>query len=250
MTSFPRESWQDPANPVTGPKPKAKRTVGVIHYSASSSIPVDKPAWLRSMQADYTRNRGYSLGYGYMVAGNGDDYEIRGNDFNMASNNGDKVDGNANDWTLSILLDVSTTSPATPAAIATCRRILDQAGIFTRPVPHSFYDYTSCCGDIVTAQINAGLFDQISQPDPLPPDPEPEPEPEDDMPKLYLVRDPRDGAFFVTDTATFKTHVSAQEIADDGVRVFGWIEQPQGGPWELNPTWGPYLDLLPQTGVT
>lgn len=170
MTSFPREAWQDPANPITGPKPKAKRTTGVIHYSGSNSIPADKPGWLRSMQNDYTTNRGYSLGYGYLVAGNGDDFEIRGNDFNMASNNGDKVSGNANDWTLSILLDVTTTSPATPAAIATCQRILAGAGILTRPVPHSFYDYTSCCGQTVTAQINAGLFDHTSQPDPTPED--------------------------------------------------------------------------------
>ena len=159
MTSFSREYWQDPANPVTGPKPKAKRTGGVIHYSGSSSIPVDKPAWLRSMQNDYTRNRGYSLGYGYLVAGNGDDYEIRGADFNNAANKGDKVDGNANDWTLSILLDVTTTSPATPAAIATCQRIFVAAGVVGRPVAHSFYDYTACCGDTVRGQINAGLFD-------------------------------------------------------------------------------------------
>lgn len=168
MTHYQREDWQDPKNPITGPKPKAKRTTGVLHYSASDSIPGDKAAWLRSMQNDYTKNRGYSLGYGYLVCGNGDSYEIRGNDFNMASNPGDKVDGNANDWTLSILLDVTTTSPATAAAIARCQQIFAAAGIFTRPVPHSFYDYTSCCGDTVRQQINEGLFDQSSTPDPIP----------------------------------------------------------------------------------
>jgi hypothetical protein len=170
MTSYSRESWQDPKNPITGPKPKAKRTVGVVHYSGSNSIPKDYPAWLRSMQNDYTKNRGYSLGYGYMVPGNGDDYEIRGADFNMASNNGDKVNGNANDWTLSILLDVTTTSAATPAQIETCKRIFAAAGIYSRPVPHSFYDYTSCCGGTVTNQINQGLFDQgAPPPEPTPP---------------------------------------------------------------------------------
>jgi hypothetical protein len=121
------------------------------------------------MQNDYTKNRGYSLGYGHLVVGSGDQYEIRGDDFNMASNNGDKVDGNANDWTLSILLDVTTTSAATQAQIETCKNIFANAGITGRPVPHSFYDYTSCCGTTVTDQINRGLFDPDSEwPEPTP----------------------------------------------------------------------------------
>lgn len=168
-SSYLREEWQDPDLPITGPPPKARRTKGVVHWSGSDSIPADKPAWLRSMQSDYVNNRGYSLGYGYLVTGDGSDYEIRGADFNMASNPGDKVDGNANDWTLSILLDVTTTAAATPAAIETCRRIFADAGIVDRPVPHSFYDYTACCGDIVRAQIDAGVFDISPTTPPIPP---------------------------------------------------------------------------------
>jgi hypothetical protein len=168
MTHHLREEWQDPSLPITGPKPKATRTVGVIHYSGSNNIPADKPAWLRSMQADYVNNRGYSLGYGHLVTYDGDSYEIRGDDFNMASNNGDKVDGNANDWTLSILLDVTTTAGATLAAIDTCKDLFANAGITGRPVPHSFYDYTSCCGDAVRAQIDQGLFDPAPYHPPTP----------------------------------------------------------------------------------
>jgi hypothetical protein len=169
MMHYQREEWQDPRQPITGPKPKARRSVGVLHYSGSNSIPGDKKAWLRSMQNDYVTNRGYSLGYGHLVCANGDSYEIRGDDFNMASNNGDKVDGNANDWTLSILLDVTTTSSATPAQIERCKQIFNLAGITGRPVPHSFYDYTSCCGATVTGQINAGLFDPThTEPEPPP----------------------------------------------------------------------------------
>lgn len=182
-TSYLREEWQDPNLPITGPAPKARRTVGVLHYSGSNSIPADKPAWLRSMQADYVNNRGYSLGYGYLVVADGSDYEIRGADFNMASNNGDKVAGNANDWTLSILLDVTTTSGATAAAIATCRRIFADAAITARPVPHSFYDYTACCGDTVRAQIDAGLFDPDTAPEP--PEP-PQPTPTEEITMLAL----------------------------------------------------------------
>ena len=182
MTDYPRDAWQDPSLPITGPWPKAARTVGVIHYSGGDSIPDDKPAWLRSMQVDYVNNRGYSLGYGHLVVGNGDSYEIRGDDFNMASNPGDKCDGNANDWTLSILLDVTTTSAATPPAIATCRRIFAAAGITARPVPHQHYDYTACCGETVCAQIDAGLFD-ADQTEPQPPDPTPE----DDMGSTFII---------------------------------------------------------------
>lgn len=192
MTHYPRESWQDPNLPITGPPPKARRTVGVLHYSGSSSIPADKKNWLRSMQADYVNNRGYSLGYGHLVDGFGDSYEIRGDDFNMASNNGDKVDGNANDWTLSILLDVTTTSGATLAAVDTCKRIFADAGITGRPVPHSFYDYTSCCGDTVRGQINAGLFDPGAAPEPEPP----RPIPEDDVSNVLVLEDARNGVWY------------------------------------------------------
>jgi hypothetical protein len=81
------------------------------------------------------------------------------------------------------------------------------------------------------------------------PEPEPEPSPpEEDYVKLYLVMDPRGGEWYVTDTATFKTYVANAEVAADGVRVFGWIEQPQGGPWELNGLWPAFLDSLPTVG--
>jgi len=166
MASFRREDWQDPAKPVTGPPPKAKRTVGVLHWSGDDSIPSDKKAWLREMQASYLSSRGYSLGYGYLVDAAGNDYEIRGADFNMASNPGDKVSGNANDWTLSVLLDVNLTQQASDAAIATVKRLFANAGIGGRPVPHSFYDYTQCCGAPVTGQINAGKFDPGGSPPP------------------------------------------------------------------------------------
>lgn len=66
---------------------------------------------------------------------------------------------------------------------------------------------------------------------PAPPAPDPEVEPfptptppeEDDMPKNFLVVDSRDGAYYVTDMATFKTPVNNGEQAGDDVRVFGVV---------------------------
>ena len=41
---------------------------------------------LRNMQNDYVRNRGYSLGYNSAVAPDGDEWEIRGQQYRAASN--------------------------------------------------------------------------------------------------------------------------------------------------------------------
>ena len=252
-TSYLREEWQDPNLPITGPAPKARRTVGVLHYSGSNSIPADKPAWLRSMQADYVNNRGYSLGYGYLVVGDGSDYEIRGADFNMASNNGDKVDGNANDWTLSILLDVTTSSGATNAAIATCRRIFAEAGITARPVPHSFYDYTACCGDTVRAQIDAGLFDPSPDYPPTEPEPEPVPPPQEETPMsapatttdsngdpwaVYLIADGTllakhadDHPFPLGAPDGRKLTTDVSVVPAEGGRLYVWVYADNGETW-------------------
>jgi hypothetical protein len=119
------------------------------------------------MQADYLRNRGYSIGYWWLVCQNGDSYQIRGTEYNSAANLGVKVSGNANDYTAPILFDVRYDELATPAAIATARRLWNSVGIFDRPVPHRALDYTTCCGDRLIAQINAGEFDNPTTTPPI-----------------------------------------------------------------------------------
>jgi hypothetical protein len=174
MTDYPRTHWQSPSQPVTGPAKKAATTLAVAHWSGSSNIPTDKAAWLRAMQADWLRRQptGYSLGYWWMVCQNGDSYQIRGPELNSAANKGDKVAGNANDWTAPILFDVRPDERLTPAAIATARRLWNSVGVYTRPVPHHELDPTQCCGPHLTAQIAAG---ELDNPSPAPPEPQPVP---------------------------------------------------------------------------
>ena len=121
------------------------------------------------MNRSYLNARGYSLGYWYAVLQNGDAYQIRGPGegatFNSAANKGDKVVGNANDWTFPILLEAYEVE-ASAAAIATCRSLWSRWGIQTRPWPHSDLDATGCCGDIIRNQIYQGLFDNRVVPAP------------------------------------------------------------------------------------
>jgi hypothetical protein len=179
VTDYPRTHWQSPSQPVTGPAKKAATTQAVAHWSGSSSIPTDKAAWLRAMQNDYVRNRGYSLGYWWLVCQNGDSYQIRGPELNSAANKGDKVAGNANDWTAPILFDVRLNESLTPAAIATARRLWNSVGVYTRPVPHHQLDATQCCGPHLTAQIAAG---ELDNPPPAALQPEPPPPPSLELP--------------------------------------------------------------------
>ncbi len=168
---YRREYWTEPGYPITGPAPKQATTLAVCHWSGSDSIPTDKVSWLRSMQRDYVDNRGYSLGYWALVCQTGDAYQIRGNDFNSAANKGDKVSGNANDWTAPILFDVRYGEFASIQAIATAKRLWRSWGVTGRPVPHSDLDYTQCCGDALRVQIDAGEFDLDASEPPMPPPP-------------------------------------------------------------------------------
>lgn len=177
-----RADWQDPRTPVVGPPPRQIARQGVAHWPGSPSIPGDIAAWLRAMQADWTRNRGYSLGYWALVDQSGTAWQIRGPGptpgvFNSAANPGRlQHDGNANDWTAPILFAVTTPAgTASPAAVATARALWASWGITVRPVPHSTLDATSCCGPGLTAQINTGELDPAPTPPPTqPPAPNPQ----------------------------------------------------------------------------
>jgi hypothetical protein len=185
-TARPRTSWQSSSQPVIGPARRKKFQRGVIHWEGANrdSAPVDIPAHLRRMQDDWLTDpkRGFSLGYGYSVVSDtshpldGEAFEVRGSDLNMASNPGVKWNaqggspsGNSNDWTGSILLIGSNRQGATPKAAATVRRLLSEwhteAGTtLIRPLAHSTFDYTQCCGPHYTADLAAGLFDPAGQP--------------------------------------------------------------------------------------
>jgi hypothetical protein len=179
-----RQSWQNPAQPVTGP-PMVWPDVDtvVVHYTASRDCPEGQPlepykAFLRAMQNDYTVNRGYSLGYSVSVSTVGESWEIRGVDIKPAATKGH------NGHTYAILITVDGDAPASPSAVAEVRRLIAdaerRAGRKLAIVGHGQLGATSCPGVGIRAQIQAGVFTPV----PTPPAP-PAPTPEDD-PMFYL----------------------------------------------------------------
>jgi hypothetical protein len=178
LNVHPREDWQDPAQAVSGPKAKSAGGTWVIHYPGGGSFEPHTDAqvktFLRQIQASYLNGRGYSIGYSYGVAQSGSAWEIRGDDFNPASNRGRKIKGgNFNDVSRSIFVMVGNDNAASPEAVATINAI-----IATRPgwpvVTHGDVDYTACCGTGLIAQVRAGTIGQQvapSKPTPITPDP-------------------------------------------------------------------------------
>lgn len=188
--TFTRQSWQNPAQPVTGPAINwATITTVVIHYTASRDCPEGAPVepykqFLRNMQNDYTVNRGYSLGYSVAVSTVGQSWEIRGVDIKPAATKG------YNDVTYAILVTVDGDNAASPAAVTEVRRLVaDAERRAGRPLTikgHGELGATSCPGVGIRAQITAGVF----RPVPVPPTPTPTPE-DTDMQAATLWRDSR-----------------------------------------------------------
>ena len=188
--TFTRQSWQNPAQPVTGPPivwPDIDTVV--IHYTAAKDCPEGEPLepyeqFLRNMQASYLSTRGYSLGYSVAVSTVGQSWEIRGVDIKPAATKG--YNGN----TYAILITVDGDNPASPSAVAEVRRLIAdaerRAGRKLAIVGHGQLGATSCPGVGLRAQIAAGVFTPI----PTPPVP-PAPTPEDDQ--MYYVQSPTPG---------------------------------------------------------
>jgi hypothetical protein len=172
VSVHPREDWQDPAQPVTGPAAKSAGGTWVIHYPGGGSFEpradAEVAAYLRSVQSSYINGRGYSIGYSFGVAQSGSAWQIRGHDFNPASNPGRKLDaGNFNDRSRSIFVMVGDDNQATPEAVKAINTL-----IATRPgwqvVTHGDVDYTSCCGVGMIGQVRAGIIGQQITPPPPP----------------------------------------------------------------------------------
>jgi len=168
LNVHPREDWQDPAQPVSGPKAKSAGGTWVIHYPGGGSFEprTDEQVktFLRQIQASYLNSRGYSVGYSYGVSQSGSAWEIRGDDINPASNPGRKLKGgNFNDVSRSIFVMVGNDNDASPEAVATINAI-----IATYPgwpvVTHGDVDYTACCGTGLIAQVRAGTIGQQAAP--------------------------------------------------------------------------------------
>ena len=184
-TVHPRESWVDPAYPVTGPpSPDADIHIAVIHYTAADDLidgdpgehAEDLPAYFRSMQRYYVTHptRGYSLGYRWGVDWLGGVWQIRGWEFKSAANAG------WNNVTEPILVLVDGNDPATDEAVDSVRKIIAESqrrsgrtfaikGHGQLRAETGVGTATSCPGVGLQAQIGAGVFSpQIVRPPPPP----------------------------------------------------------------------------------
>lgn len=162
LTVHPREDWQDQARPVAGPAAKSVGGAWVIHYPGGGSFEPytddEVATYLRNVHASYLDGRGYSIGYSFAVSQSGSTWELRGDDYNPASNPGRKLAaGNFNDRSRSIFVMVGNDNAATPEAVAAIN-----AMIATRPdwpvVTHGDVDYTACCGAGLIGQVRDGTI--------------------------------------------------------------------------------------------
>jgi hypothetical protein len=174
----PRADWQLAIQPVTGPSYSTATIVDVVyHYpgSGANTLYTNPIAVLRAMQADYLRNRGYSLGYNYVVDRSGVVWEVRGVDIRSAAT------GGYNNNSVAVQFMVPGQQGANEAQLASAvelhhwlehhhGRLLGVAGHFQRGTTP-----TPCPGSGVKAQLPE-LQERIRDPAPQPP-PRPLPPP-------------------------------------------------------------------------
>ena len=180
-TLKPRSAWQDPAMPVKGP-PMLPRQVTMIpaHYTAAPKVPADTAPYLRSIQRDYTLNRGYSIGYNFAIDKAGVGWECRGLDIRCAANKG------VNESTIAILCLVDGANAMNSEMTATFQWLVGEIQRSTKRellvVGHRDIGQTSCPGDGIYRQVKSGILDPGEAPTPTPP----RPPLEDDMAIVIL----------------------------------------------------------------
>lgn len=217
----PRTDWQSPAQPVVGPA-IALRSVTLLpaHYTAAATVPADTAAYLRSIQNDYTVNRGYSIGYNLAVDRAGVAWELRGFDIKCAANKG------MNDVTIAVLCLVDGPAAMNPAMVDTFRQLGAEAqrrvGADLLVVGHRDIGATACPGDgiyhqVVTGQLEPADAAPIPEPpEPIPPTP---PDQEDDM-QPFIINNTATGQPALVYADGLVTGLSAEGI-DRWIARFG-----------------------------
>jgi hypothetical protein len=200
-TVHPRSAWVEPRYPITGPLDDAtnNHTV-VIHYTGAANV-IDGdpgedysnlPATLRAKQRWWvdSKDKGYSLGYLWMVDWLGGIWQIRGWEFQSAANAGHNLN------TVPILMLVDGNDKATAEAVHSVRLIVAEAqrrsGRTMKIKGHGQLrretgvgTTTPCPGTGLQSQIDAGEF----SPRPVTPPPPP-PSPIGDTEMLILDHKP------------------------------------------------------------
>ena len=166
---IPVEAWQDPVHPVKGANPTPwLETAWVLHHAGINEdvAPEDTAGWLLSTDKYYRDVRGYSLGYNYAVNNvDGSLWEIRGKNWKNAANVGEKVEGNFNSQSRSVLVLAAADAPASSVAVGTLREFLATEPAYLI-LGHRDVEWTACPIDHIYAQFEAGVF---AVPPPPPP---------------------------------------------------------------------------------
>lgn len=177
--TYERDFWENPNQTVLGNTDAPAfpwNTVDkiAIHYTGAIDVPDGDPdelpweqhvgAYLRAIQNDYVTNRGYSIGYGVLVAQDGSSWQLRGVDRQNAANKG------VNAETFTILVFVDGNDPVSDAAKKEIRKIVSWyrqesgKGKGVKIVGHRDIGATACPGEGVYAQIRAGEFEPMDEP--------------------------------------------------------------------------------------
>ena len=174
VTIRPRQDWQSPSQPVVGPSMNlGKITLLPAHYTAASKVPSDTPSYLRSIQNDYTVNRGYSIGYNFAIDQDGVAWECRGFDIKCAANK------DMNEVTIAVLCLVDGANAMNSKMVETFKGIGAEAERRCKKdllvVGHRDIGSTACPGDGIYGQVQAGILEPGTAPTPIPPTPTPTP---------------------------------------------------------------------------
>jgi len=186
MNIRPRTDWQNPAQPVVGPRiVLSSITMLPAHYTAAATVPRDTASYLRAIQNDYTVNRGYSIGYNFAIDQAGVAWECRGFDIKCAANKG------MNDVTIAILCLVDGANAMNPAMVDTFRQLGAEAqrrvAAALLVVGHRDIGSTACPGDGIYGQVVTGQLEPATNPDPKPEPPTPTPPEDDDMTAFIII---------------------------------------------------------------
>ena len=195
MIIHPRTEWQDPAMPVVGPAMRlGEVTMLPAHYTAAAVVPDATAPYLRSIQRDYTRNRGYSIGYNFAVDHDGQAWECRGFDIRCAANKG------VNETTIAVLCLVDGSRPMNAAMVATFTALGAEAqwrcGRDLLVVGHRDIGVTACPGDGIYRQVVGGQLEPADIVPPVPkppPGPAPDPDLEEEYDMAFIIRNTETG---------------------------------------------------------
>lgn len=212
---IPRTDWEEPGWTVAehtnaGPHPFNRTTGVVIHYTGASSTPENEATvrgYIRSIQRDYAKNRGYSIGYNWVVDRQGRVWEARGDGYKCAANGNSVTNNNP-----AILCLVNGSSPANEPMTEAIRDVVNHcqqmAGDELTILGHRDVRATACPGN--------GLYDQVLNDDfkprweQLPPTP-----PEDNMARVngffIRVRGTQDHFLCIPQTGDSKARLEPDE---------------------------------------